>query len=311
MSSRSRRYPGSSSSEPDVAGGSDRRPARYTIDRELSLPDAPHVVTLAHDTGGNAVVLKRLRDTHRGREDLGLRLQLEAELLRDVGGSHGVVGLAAIESAPFTLVMEYVGGGSLADRLHDARSLGMAMPFPRAMCVASALVEALDHLHRNGVVHRDVKPANVLCADDGSVRLIDFGVAARSDPARGGACHGLPADWIEERVGTLPYTAPEAVLDPSAPASPAQDVYSAAVVLFEMLVGEPPWCLTVGERAEQFAERVLQSGGVSTLAIPAVLPPRLASALLAALHPNPAFRPSARAFIEASPDGYASDVTAR
>jgi serine/threonine-protein kinase len=280
-----------------VIGDLDRRP-RYTIVRELSRSEAPHIVVLARDARGDAVVLKRLRDTCRHREDLALRLRLEAELLGSLGGPHGIVRLAATDDDPFTLVMEYVGGGSLEDRLHDARRLGISIPPARTMAVAAALLEALDYLHGNGVVHRDVKPANVLFTRDGAVRLIDFGVAARSDPTRGGACYGLPADWIEERVGTLPYAAPESVLDPSAGATPAQDVYSAAVVVCEMLTGVPPWHLTSGESPEAFAERVVRAGGAHTSRMSMLLPPAALRLWLAALHPNLAVRPSVRALAD-------------
>ena len=214
---------------------------RYSIVRELSHSASPHEVALARDAAGTAVVLKRLRASHRHREDLGLRLELEADVLREIGGRRGVVRLVALEQSPFAIVLEYVSGGSLADRVRDVRDRRSGMPVARALGVARDLLEAIGYLHDHAVVHRDVKPSNILFDGDRTVRLIDFGVAARADPGRGGRRYGLPPDWVEERVGTLPYAAPESVSDPSGPATPAQDVYAAGVVLYEMLAGAPPF----------------------------------------------------------------------
>jgi eukaryotic-like serine/threonine-protein kinase len=233
------------------------------------------------------VVATPLHASHRDRDDLALRLELEASVLNELGGQRGVVRLAALERNPLTIVMEYVSGSSLADRVRDARDRRIAMPAARALDVAGEILEALGHIHAHAVVHRDVKPSNILFADDGTVRLIDFGVAARADSIRGGLLYGLPADWIEERVGTLPYAAPETVRDPSGPATPAQDVYGAAVVLYEMLTGFPPWDLTPDEHPESFVERLeweWEDRGIPE--IPGV-EPRIAQAMSAALHPDP------------------------
>jgi eukaryotic-like serine/threonine-protein kinase len=259
----------------------------YSIVRELSHPASPHEVMLARDAAGNAVVLKRLRASHRDRDDLVLRLELEAAVLRELGGQQGIVRLAALERSPLTIVMEYVSGGSLADRVRDVRDRRIGMPLARALDVAGGILEALGYLHAHDVVHRDVKPSNILFADDGTVRLIDFGVAACADPGRGGLRYGLPPNWIEERVGTLPYAAPETVRDPSGAATAAQDVYGAAVVMYEMLAGAPPWNLTPDERPESFVERVeceWQSNGLPE--IPGV-DAGVTKALPLALHPDP------------------------
>jgi len=275
-----------------VTRGVERRPGRYTLVRELSHPASPHAVFLARNAANDAVVVKRLRDTHRDREDLALRLMLEVDVLAQLGGSRGIVRLVAVGAHPLTLVMEYVGGGSLTDRLGDARSVGITIPLGRAVCIANELLTALAHVHAHGVVHRDVKPSNVMFAADGTVRLIDFGVAARFDSIRGGH-YGLPADWIEERVGTLPYAAPETVLAPSAPATPHQDVYSAGVVLFEMLTGTRPWEVGRRESPEAFADRVLRLRAAPPL--PAGVPFHVAEAVRASLAADPACRPSAAA----------------
>ena len=242
---------------------------------------------LARDAAEDAVVLKRLRASHRERDDLALRLELEATVLGQLGGQRGVVRLAALERSPLTIIMEYVSGGSLADRVRDVRDRQNGMPLARVLDVSGGILEALGHLHAHDVVHRDVKPSNILFDDDGTVRLIDFGVAARADPGRGGLLYGLPSDWIEERVGTLPYAAPETVREPSGPATAAQDVYGAAVVVYEMLAGAPPWNLTPGERPESFVERLeceWQDNGLPE--IPGVAP-QVVQALSLALHPDP------------------------
>ena len=259
---------------------------RYSIVRELSHPASPHEVTLARDPAGNAVVLKRLRERHRDRDDLALRLELEVAVLRELGGQRGIVRLVALEHRPLTIVMEHVSGGSLADRLRELRGRRIGLPLAHVGDVARGMLEALGHLHANSVVHRDIKPSNILFASDGTVRLIDFGVAARADPGRGGQLYGLPADWIEERVGTLPYAAPESVFDPSGPAAPAQDVYAAAIVLYEMLAGAPPWALMPDEHPESFIERLKRDWETSGLPeIPGV-DPGFAQALSLALDPD-------------------------
>jgi eukaryotic-like serine/threonine-protein kinase len=259
----------------------------YSIVRELSHPASPHEVMLARDAADDGVVLKRLRASHRERDDLALRLELEATVLGELGGQRGVVRLAGLERSPLTIVMEYVSGGSLAGRARDVLDRQIGMPLARVLDVSGGILEALGYLHANDVVHRDVKPSNILFDGDGTVRLIDFGVAARADPGRGGLLYGLPPDWIEERVGTLPYAAPETVREPAGPATPAQDVYGAAVVVFEMLAGAPPWNLTPGERPESFVERLeceWEDNGLPD--IPGV-DPRVVQALSLALHPDP------------------------
>ena len=262
----------------------------YSIVRELSQPGSTHEVTLARDAAGAAVVLKRLRASHRDRDDLALRLEIEADVLRELGGQRGVVRLAALEHSPFAIVMEYVSGGSLADREREDRVRRTGMPVERVIDVARGILDALGHLHANAVVHRDVKPSNILFAGDDTVRLIDFGVAARADPRRGGLLYGLPADWVEERVGTLPYAAPESVSDPAGPAAPAQDVYGAAVVLYEMLAGAPPWALTPDERPESFVERLKHEWEANGLPEIPGIDPWITHALSSALHPDPRYR---------------------
>ena len=129
----------------------------------------------------------------------------------------------APDGTPY-IVMEYVAGRSLAERLRDG-----VVPAPEVLHVAAAA--ALDHAHALGVVHRDVKPANVLLGDDGTVRLVDFGIA------QAGAHPDRDEPWAG--AGTPAYMAPEQRLGQRA--GPHTDVYGLAAVLYEMLTGRPPY----------------------------------------------------------------------
>lgn len=125
------------------------------------------------------------------------------------------------------IVMEYVPGGSLADRLREG-----VPPADETLRIAGQVAAALDHAHGRGVVHRDVKPANVLLGSDGSVRLADFGIACL------GSGSGADRPWAG--LGTPAYMAPEQHLSQGAGQGAHTDVYGLAVLLFEMLTGRTP-----------------------------------------------------------------------
>jgi eukaryotic-like serine/threonine-protein kinase len=168
--------------------------------------------------------IKLLRPRAAGQGDQLLREARVAARLRHPN----VVGVldcgVAPDGTPY-IVMEYVAGRSLADRLRDG-----VPPPAETLHVAERVAAALDHAHGLAVVHRDVKPANVLLGDDGAVRLTDFGIAqAGAEPDGGEPWAGL---------GTPAYMAPEQRLGQRAGAH--TDVYALAVVVYEMLTGRTP-----------------------------------------------------------------------
>jgi len=133
----------------------------------------------------------------------------------------------ASDGTPY-LVMECVAGRSLAQRLREG-----VPPACETLDIARQVAAALDYAHGRGVVHCDVKPANVLLGHDGSVRLGDFGMACLgSDQDEGGSFAGL---------GTAAYMAPEQRLGELAAQGAYTDVDGLAVLLFEMLTGRTPF----------------------------------------------------------------------
>jgi serine/threonine-protein kinase len=131
------------------------------------------------------------------------------------------------------LVMEYVPGGTLEERLAEGRpSLAQALDW------ISQAADALDAAHAAGVVHRDVKPANLLLDADGSVKIADFGIARLVEDAGS----GLTATGTV--LGSSGYTSPEQAQ--GLPVTPAGDVYSLAAVAYELLTGERPYAGRTG-----------------------------------------------------------------
>ncbi len=155
------------------------------------------------------------------------RFQREAQLLARVNDP-GVVQIFDIGHAaegPY-YVAELVEGESLAERL-----LRGPLSVPEANAVAGQLCRALASAHAQGIVHCDVKPANVLLTTEGAVKVGDFGVARLAE-----GTSQAPSATV---AGTPRYMSPEQAR--GRPTTPATDVYSAGVVLYEMLVGVPPF----------------------------------------------------------------------
>jgi serine/threonine-protein kinase len=179
--------------------------------------------------------------------------------------------------APF-LVMELLEGETLAARLASG-----PLPPAEAARVAAAVADALDAAHRRGIVHRDVKPSNVMLTRDGEVKVLDFGIAAAADETHSTTGSGIYA--------TVAYVSPERVA--GEPATPASDLYSLGAVLYELLCGRPPF---LGPPA-LVARAHLQDQPVPVRQLAPWVPARLAETCEAALAKDPARRPSSAASI--------------
>ncbi|MGV0816095.1 protein kinase [Mycolicibacterium boenickei] len=179
------------------------------------------------------------------------------------------------------LVMPYVGRGSIDERI---RNLG-GLPLDTVLRLGIKVAGALDAAHRVGIVHRDVKPSNILLSEYGEPALCDFGVAVVSDGlgATSGAFGGTPS-----------YAAPE-VIEGEAPTA-ASDVYSLGATLFSALLGHPPHQRRTDEQLVSQLYRIVSG---STEAIrESGLPDDIAAAIGAAMALDPGDRPTAQEFGE-------------
>jgi serine/threonine-protein kinase len=183
------------------------------------------------------VAVKVLHPLLRGRDRARKLFLREAEALRRLAHPNVVHFFALTDDgSELALVMELVQGEPLSTII--ARGIA-ARPTPGAPCIPfvlawhyfAQLLGALAAVHQLGILHRDVKPANVLVRSDGVVKLTDFGIARI--PAEGAAATGGVAP------GTGAYMSPEAVQGKEL--DPRSDLYSAAIVLYEMLTGQSPF----------------------------------------------------------------------
>ncbi len=194
----------------------------------------------------------------------------EARLLARVSDP-GIVQIFDVGQAAEGLyyVSELVQGDSLAGRLRR----GPLAPWDAA-AVAEQLCRALGHAHAQSVVHRDVKPANILISSDGRVKVGDFGVARLAEGSSDGATATI--------VGTPRYMAPEQARGRAI--TPATDVYSVGIVLYEMLAGRPPFT----ERSA--VELALRHLNDTPAPLPASTPVQLRTVVERALAKSPAAR---------------------
>src|SRR4051794_4032323 len=233
------------------------------------------VVVLAEDERlGRKVAVKRLHA--ESPEEAGRRFEREAKL----GASLNHPNIVAVydivsDEDGVLIVMEYVEGRTLRKVMDDG-----AMPPARAIEVLSGVAAALDHAHEHRVVHRDVKPANVLIADrDGAVKLTDLGIATAAERTK------IAGSGIV--LGTASYMAPERLNGHAG--GPAVDVYATAAVAFEMLSGEKAF---TGRTAVEVARRVAEAPPPDLTSLVPGAPARASEVLKRGLAKDPAERPA-------------------
>jgi serine/threonine-protein kinase len=249
---------------------------RYRIERELGRGGMA-TVYLAHDESlGRAVAVKVLGQHVAGDPALRERFVREARHAAMLAHPNivQVFDTGEDEGQPY-IVMECVEGETLAEVLRRRHKLP-----PHEVAVIGAQAAAgLAHAHAAGLVHRDVKPGNLLLRRDGAVKIADFGIARAADGTRLTE-HGT-------LLGTAGYLAPEQAAGEDAVA--ASDVYALGVVLYEALAGQPPRRIeTLGELARSHDEPPPAIGDVAPRT-----PAQLEQAVMRCLARAPEYRPTA------------------
>ena len=187
---------------------------------------------------------------------------------------------AGEEGGTVYVVTRWVEGAELGTLIVERGPLDPG----RAARIVAQIAGALAMAHAKGLVHRDVKPSNVILTPEDHVYLTDFGLAKRAATAP-----GLTA--VDQMRGTVDYVAPE-LIEGSEPDA-RSDVYSLGCVLFEMLTGEPPFADQRGGMAKMWAQVNAEPPPLSERR--GDVPPELEQAMLSAMAKSPAMRPTASA----------------
>ena len=205
----------------------------YKVTRELAQGTLATVYQAIHDELGRKVAIKALKPTLAPSSSFAAQLEREARVLSELAHPNVVALFDFVKSdSQMYLVMEYLRGFTLAEVIARRPKL-------RAEAVAAVgvlVARALAHGHERGIVHRDVKPGNVMLLRDGGLKLVDFGIAHRE---RMPTADEPLAGPDREAFGTPAYMAPEQVLGDAVDAR--SDVYSLGVVLYQIACGARPF----------------------------------------------------------------------
>jgi serine/threonine-protein kinase len=251
----------------------------YKVERELGRGGMGEVY-LATDTRLDRQVAIKALPAHLSSDpDRLLRFQREAKVLASLNhpGIGAIYGLEEAKERQY-LILEYVDGETLADRLAQG-----PIPVDESLSIAKQIAEALEVAHEKGVVHRDLKPGNVMVTPDGVVKVLDFGLARTADgapPSSSAAIADSPTMTSPARVAHSP-TIPGVIMGTAGYMSPEQargkavdkrsDIFSFGCVLYEMLTGGQPFA---GETVTDSLGAILHREPNWSL-LPATTPPRV------------------------------------
>lgn len=224
----------------------DVRFGNYRVEEVLGSGALSTIYKAVQEPASRVVALKVLKSQIGATSSFGEQLEREARILGELAHPNVILLLDSGrgEGGRPYVVLEYVDGPSLQQVLQKRRKLDVAT----ALAIAIELCAGLEHVHERGVVHRDVKPSNVLLARSGVVKLVDFGISHRlrtpnlSDPfgAEGITPSGRMApDAVKDAFGTPAYMSPEQILGDFE--SERSDLFSLGVVLYQMLAGGRPF----------------------------------------------------------------------
>jgi eukaryotic-like serine/threonine-protein kinase len=273
---------------------------RWRIVREVARGGMGVVYEATDERTGARCALKVLRTgrTNAAQEE---RFRREADLGARLGGHPGIVPATALGTLPtgeLYCVMEFVEGRSLWDLLRAG-----GVPREQGVRLVAQVARAVAYAHARDVVHRDLKPQNVLITPDGRARLTDFGIAKALDDV-----HGLTATG--EVMGTPRFMAPEQAED-SKRVDPRTDVFGLGAILYATLTGRPPMELS-GLKLREALRRVYECKVAPPRSLDGSIDPAIDALCRRALARDPAHRPQTAAALADELDAWlAGDRTVR
>jgi serine/threonine protein kinase len=262
--------------QPDAELGALRRITgnRYRIVRRITSGGMAHVYLGQHALLGRRVVIKVLHAHLSADSEMRERFRREAEAACELVHPHicPILDLGEVNGSVY-IVMPFLAGGSLADRIVQHSTIETFS----AAAITAQVACALDYSSRRGVVHRDIKPDNVLFDEDGNAVITDFGIATARFHAR------LTATG--RAMGTPHYMAPEQAMGRMVDGR--SDLYGLGVMFYEMLLGFPPFD---GADNYSVSYKQVHEAPVPPDEVESRVPPELASIIMRLLEKNPASR---------------------
>ena len=249
-----------------------RLDGRYSIESLVGVGGMANVYRGTDLKTGNQIAVKVLKDEFLDNEELVRRFKNESKAISILSHPNivKVYDVSVTDKLQY-IVMEYVDGITLKEYL---KQRGGALTWKETVHFATQILSALQHAHSKGIVHRDIKPQNVLIHADGHVKVSDFGIARMTN-----AFTISKGDTV---VGSVHYSSPEQATGSVVEAT--SDIYSTGVVLYEMLTGRVPF---VGDTPVAVAMQHVQDPPPPITDFAPETPPAVVAVVMKALEKNP------------------------